>query len=93
MDLTSQTCFVGKYSGGPVNMWNKTGQTEQESMGHFIPHPSHPAHGSVHPPQPMQPQEKGSGTGMCFYKVDLVVTCLKIVPKIITGTLISIHYC
>lgn len=55
----------GKYSGGPVNMWNKTGQTEQESMGHFIPHPSHLAHGSVHPPQPMQPQEKGSGTGWC----------------------------
>lgn len=45
-------------SGGSLNMWNKSGQSDQDG-----PPVQHPSHSSMHPPQPMQPQEKSSGTG------------------------------
>ncbi|XP_020775608.2 trinucleotide repeat-containing gene 6A protein isoform X1 [Boleophthalmus pectinirostris] len=48
----------GKYGGGSVNMWNKPGQTDQD--GPSTPNQNHSA---MRPPQPMQPQEKTSGTG------------------------------
>lgn len=52
----------GQYSGGSVNMWNRTGQSEQEAMGPSSQHQSQPPHGMKHPPQPMQPaQDKSSG--------------------------------
>ncbi|XP_068192050.1 trinucleotide repeat-containing gene 6A protein-like isoform X2 [Antennarius striatus] len=54
----------GKYSSGSVNMWNKTGQSDQEAMG-TSQHQVHPPNGSKHPPQPMQPlaQEKSCSSG------------------------------
>lgn len=57
--------FQGKYSGGSVNMWNRTGQPDQENMSMSSQHQSHAAHSSMHPPQPMQSvaQEKNSSTG------------------------------
>uniref|UniRef100_A0A3Q1HCD4 TNRC6 PABC binding domain-containing protein n=1 Tax=Anabas testudineus TaxID=64144 RepID=A0A3Q1HCD4_ANATE len=55
----------GKYSGGSVNMWNRTGQTEQENTGPPPQHKSHPAQILKHPSQPMQPsaQEKSCSSG------------------------------
>ncbi|XP_078141021.1 trinucleotide repeat-containing gene 6A protein-like isoform X2 [Centroberyx gerrardi] len=57
----------GKYSGGSVNMWNKTGQSDQEAMAMGPPpqHQSHQSQGSMHPPQPMQPpaQDKSCNSG------------------------------
>ncbi|XP_068605700.1 trinucleotide repeat-containing gene 6A protein-like [Brachionichthys hirsutus] len=48
----------GKNSGGAVNMWNRTGQLDQEATGPPSQHQVHPPHGSKHPPQPMQPLAK-----------------------------------
>lgn len=49
-------------------MWNRTGQSDQEAMGpgSSSQHQSHPAHNSMHPPQPMQQtvaQDKSCGSG------------------------------
>ncbi|XP_067332253.1 trinucleotide repeat-containing gene 6A protein-like isoform X1 [Channa argus] len=53
----------GKYSSGTVNMWNRTGQSDQDNMGPSSQ--SHSAHSVVHPPQPMQPpaKEKSCSSG------------------------------
>ncbi|XP_072298718.1 trinucleotide repeat-containing gene 6A protein-like isoform X2 [Eucyclogobius newberryi] len=47
-----------KYGGGSGNLWNKPGQTDQDG-----PSTHHQSHSSMRAPQPMQPQEKTSGTG------------------------------
>ncbi|KAM8824943.1 LOW QUALITY PROTEIN: trinucleotide repeat-containing gene 6A protein-like [Synchiropus picturatus] len=54
----------GKYGGGSVNMWNRPGPTDQEAMGPSSQQ-SHPGHGPMPPPQPMQPSqhEKSCSSG------------------------------
>uniref|UniRef100_A0A667WA86 Trinucleotide repeat containing adaptor 6A n=1 Tax=Myripristis murdjan TaxID=586833 RepID=A0A667WA86_9TELE len=52
----------GKYSGGSVNMWNKTGQSDQESMamGPSSQHQSHQSQGWGEPyPQQKEPSPWG----------------------------------
>lgn len=65
--------FPGKYSGGSVNMWNGTGQSNQEAIGPPSQHQSHPTHGSMQPPQPMQPlaQDKSCNSGKLEYLYNL----------------------
>ncbi|XP_026181997.1 trinucleotide repeat-containing gene 6A protein isoform X2 [Mastacembelus armatus] len=64
-DGTSAWGDPGKYNNGSVNMWNRTGQSDQENMAPSSQHQSHPAHSSMHPPQPMQPpvQDKSCTSG------------------------------
>ncbi|XP_061557520.1 trinucleotide repeat-containing gene 6A protein-like isoform X3 [Phycodurus eques] len=50
-----------KYHGGAVNMWNRTGQSDQDNMGPSSQHQSHTSHGSTHHSQPMQPHEQDKG--------------------------------
>uniref|UniRef100_A0AAX7SJR4 TNRC6 PABC binding domain-containing protein n=1 Tax=Astatotilapia calliptera TaxID=8154 RepID=A0AAX7SJR4_ASTCA len=49
----------GKYSGGSVNMWNRTGQPDQEAVGPSPQHQSHPTHMSMQHVN----QDKSSGSG------------------------------
>ncbi|XP_047214711.1 trinucleotide repeat-containing gene 6A protein-like isoform X2 [Girardinichthys multiradiatus] len=52
----------GKYSGGSVNMWNRTTQSDQEAMGPPSQNKPHPAHNSM-PPVQHHNQDKTSGSG------------------------------
>lgn len=51
--------LLGKYSGGSVNMWNRTGQPDQEAVGPSPQHQSHPTHMSMQHVN----QDKSSGSG------------------------------
>lgn len=54
-------------------MWNGTGQSSQEAIGPPSQHQSHPTHGSMQPPQPMQPlaQDKSCNSGKLEYLYNL----------------------
>lgn len=61
-DDSNSDPFTGKYSGGAVNMWNRTGQSEQEAPGPPAQqHQPHPAHASMQQPMQHLSQDKGSG--------------------------------
>lgn len=51
-----------KYSGGSVNMWNRTGQPDQEAVGPSPQHQSHQSH-STHMSMQHVNQDKSSGSG------------------------------
>ncbi|XP_061701673.1 trinucleotide repeat-containing gene 6A protein-like isoform X2 [Syngnathoides biaculeatus] len=68
MEIDDGTAAWGdpvKYHGGAVNMWNRTGHSDQDHPGQSSQHQSHTLHGSTHHSQPMQPrgQDKGAGSG------------------------------
>ncbi|XP_022064225.1 trinucleotide repeat-containing gene 6A protein isoform X2 [Acanthochromis polyacanthus] len=65
MEIDDGTAAWGdpvKYSGGSVNMWNRSGQPDQETMGPSSQHQSHPAHSSMQPMQHIN-QDKSCSSG------------------------------